>query len=911
MAYSPVLNLLLMSTSQAQKEVVFNNFLICMDSLIRGSVLSAALTTPPVSPNPGDAYVVAPDATGSWLGADNQITFYFNGWQYITPPLKITMYDVATSTFIQFQGGTLTGGSSLWDTIPASAVTVLNDLSNVQGSPTNGQVLTYNGTASNWQPQTPSFTGALSALSDVMVTEGSAINGYVLTWNNTASKWEATAVAAGTLLGLSDVSTTGASGGWLLAYNATGPSGGHFVNPSTLATVARLSNVGDVTYGSGLVDGDVLVWNNATSKWIAAEGGAGGATGPTGPAGATGASGTAGAVGATGPTGVGATGATGPMGLTGATGPSGSGGGGGGATGPTGATGATGPVGATGPTGVGATGATGPTGIGATGATGPTGLTGVTGPSGSGGGGGGLGAHAYWRLRVVEFNSGSGNACGLTLVEWDDGSSTNLCVGGTPTASANAGGSWAIAAAFDGISTSNHGWYSGSGVDEGTWLCYQFTGAVLPVTVKLAPLTGYAWTVPSVIAVDYSDDGVVWIEACMMNGAAGVDHTQQAFTIAAVSGAVGATGPTGTTGATGATGSAGAAATTAPPTLVQSNVFIANSGPYVLGSTPTEGNLLVCLLSHWNSGGTASAGWNQIINTNASNDYAAILVKVVPPGDTTSQQPASSETSGTCVAIFEIAGALDVLPLNVSTFVDHLSTTQVMAMGAPAGSLLVGAFTSTNGDTLPTLTSAGATAGPTATLASGTGAGYPRGIATFYESFSAAGGDTITGTYGTATDCNGLAVVISGGIGAAAISNLADVSESSPANAQMLLYNAGASKWANENTPYNLGVSITGVMTASEILLQYVFPYAVTFPSGLANSYAKANSAAAGTPSITINKNGSSVGSIAWSASGTAGTFTFSTTTAFAAGDILQLVAPGIADGTLANIGVTLAGYRS
>ncbi len=53
------------------------------------------------------------------------------------------------------------------------------------------------------------------------------------------------------------------------------------------------------------------------------------------------------------------------------------------------------------------------------------------------------------------------------------------------------------------------------------------------------------------------------------------------------------------------------------------------------------------------------------------------------------------------------------------------------------------------------------------------------------------------------------------------------------------------------------------------------------------------------------------MGSIAWSASGTSGTFTFSTATSFAAGDIIQLVAPGTADATLANIGITLSGYRS
>ena len=59
MQQSPILGLTLMSASQAQKETVFNEFLIAMDALFRGSVLSASLNTPPGRPNPGDAYIVA------------------------------------------------------------------------------------------------------------------------------------------------------------------------------------------------------------------------------------------------------------------------------------------------------------------------------------------------------------------------------------------------------------------------------------------------------------------------------------------------------------------------------------------------------------------------------------------------------------------------------------------------------------------------------------------------------------------------------------------------------------------------------------------------------------------------------------------------------------------------------------
>ena len=44
MSNSPILGLTLMSASQAQKEVVFNNFLIAMDALFRGSVLDTTLS---------------------------------------------------------------------------------------------------------------------------------------------------------------------------------------------------------------------------------------------------------------------------------------------------------------------------------------------------------------------------------------------------------------------------------------------------------------------------------------------------------------------------------------------------------------------------------------------------------------------------------------------------------------------------------------------------------------------------------------------------------------------------------------------------------------------------------------------------------------------------------------------------
>ena len=268
MATTPHLALTLLSASQAQKEVVVNEFMIAMDALFAGTAISAALSTPPSAPSAGDTYIIAAGASGAWSGNSNNIAFYFNGWQFVTPPDQLEMYDVAATSRLRWIAST-----STWETLPASTVAVLNDLANVTGAPTNGEVLTYNASAGKWSGQSPTFTATLAALTDVSVTEGSALDGMFLYWNNAASKWEAKAVitTVPSLLSLPDVTTTGAAAGWVMVYSATGP-GVKFVNPATLTTVTSLSNVGDVSY-TGLVAGDVLVWNGAA--WGPASGVAG------------------------------------------------------------------------------------------------------------------------------------------------------------------------------------------------------------------------------------------------------------------------------------------------------------------------------------------------------------------------------------------------------------------------------------------------------------------------------------------------------------------------------------------------------------------------------------------------------------------------------------------------------------
>jgi hypothetical protein len=143
-----------------------------------------------------------------------------------------------------------------------------------------------------------------------------------------------------------------------------------------------------------------------------------------------------------------------------------------------------------------------------------------------------------------------------------------------------------------------------------------------------------------------------------------------------------------------------------------------------------------------------------------------------------------------------------------------------------------------------------------------------------------------------------------------ALANDADVSIVSPTNNQSLHYQTSVNRWENKNVPSTVSVSISGVMSANEILLQYPYPSNVMILSGAPNSYAIANDAATLSSNVTINKNGDPIGSINWLSNTTIGSFTFSSNISFTGGDVLQFVAPGVPDATLANVGITFMGYK-
>lgn len=111
--------------------------------------------------------------------------------------------------------------------------------------------------------------------------------------------------------------------------------------------------------------------------------------------------------------------------------------------------------------------------------------------------------------------------------------------------------------------------------------------------------------------------------------------------------------------------------------------------------------------------------------------------------------------------------------------------------------------------------------------------------------------------------------------------------------------------------PYDVAMFMPGIQTsASQIMARIIFNRAVSFPSGSGTFAASANKAATGSTTFTIRKNGSSIGTLVWAGAGTVPTVTFSSTTAFAVGDVLSITGPAVADATLADISVTMSGLR-
>ncbi|MGB9154216.1 MAG: DUF2793 domain-containing protein [Alphaproteobacteria bacterium] len=143
MTTTPNLDLAYISSSQAQKEVTHNAALNDLDFLTKSSVIDYTISTPPTSPNTGDAYIIGPSPTGAWTGFANYVTGYYAGWSLKPPIAGWTVWTRNGNRVLYYTGSAW----ALLTTPKIDATTVWNPGTITNASGVTSSALTVTGAA--------------------------------------------------------------------------------------------------------------------------------------------------------------------------------------------------------------------------------------------------------------------------------------------------------------------------------------------------------------------------------------------------------------------------------------------------------------------------------------------------------------------------------------------------------------------------------------------------------------------------------------------------------------------------------------------------------------------------------------------------------------------------------------------
>lgn len=121
MATTPRLQLPLLEEAQASPEILVNLGRYEVDAILQGAVIRRDLTSPPVSPNEGDAYIVDGPSSGAWAGEEDAVAaFQGGGWRFYTPREGWRLWVVQEAVYVRFG----LGSPSTWSVDAGTGLTV-------------------------------------------------------------------------------------------------------------------------------------------------------------------------------------------------------------------------------------------------------------------------------------------------------------------------------------------------------------------------------------------------------------------------------------------------------------------------------------------------------------------------------------------------------------------------------------------------------------------------------------------------------------------------------------------------------------------------------------------------------------------------------------------------------------------
>jgi hypothetical protein len=131
--------LTLLSAAQAHKEISHNEALLRIDGLLHPSVASLGATTPPVTANAGDAWIVGTGAGGAWAQHSDEIALWqAGGWTFLKPQAGCIAWSRANGSHLLYDGSRWRGDAWPMRNVEIAGKTVLSSRQPAINLPTTG-----------------------------------------------------------------------------------------------------------------------------------------------------------------------------------------------------------------------------------------------------------------------------------------------------------------------------------------------------------------------------------------------------------------------------------------------------------------------------------------------------------------------------------------------------------------------------------------------------------------------------------------------------------------------------------------------------------------------------------------------------------------------------------------------------
>ena len=140
------LSLPFIMAGQALKHITHNDALNRLDALVQPVVESTALATPPVSPLPGEAWIVPSGATGAWAGHTHEIAAWQDGaWSFFDPAEGWQVFDRASDALLIFLGSAWVAVAATGAGLPQLGINTSADATNRLAVASAATLLTHDG----------------------------------------------------------------------------------------------------------------------------------------------------------------------------------------------------------------------------------------------------------------------------------------------------------------------------------------------------------------------------------------------------------------------------------------------------------------------------------------------------------------------------------------------------------------------------------------------------------------------------------------------------------------------------------------------------------------------------------------------------------------------------------------------